>query len=153
MQQTLAETVPSNTTLANPDVKLDDKYRKQQGRIFVSGTQALARLPIQQRMRDAAEGKNTGGYISGYRGSPLGRYDMDLWQAKAVLKEHNIVFQPGMNEDLAATAIWGSQHVGNFPGARVDGVFGIWYGKGPGVDRSVDALRHANTAGTSPLGG
>ncbi|MDD2180484.1 indolepyruvate ferredoxin oxidoreductase family protein [Acidovorax sp. D2M1] len=153
MQQTLAETAPSNTPLANPDVKLDDKYRKQQGRIFVSGTQALARLPIQQRMRDAAEGKNTGGYISGYRGSPLGRYDMDLWQAKAVLKEHNIVFQPGMNEDLAATAIWGSQHVGNFPGARVDGVFGIWYGKGPGVDRSVDALRHANTAGTSPLGG
>ena len=153
MQQTLAKTAPSNTILTNPDVKLDDKYRKQQGWIFVSGTQALARLPIQQRLRDAAEGKNTGGYVSGYRGSPLGRYDMDLWQASAILKEHNIVFQPGMNEDLAATAIWGSQHVGNFPGARVDGVFGIWYGKGPGVDRSVDALRHANTAGTSPLGG
>jgi indolepyruvate ferredoxin oxidoreductase len=142
-----------NQALTNPDVKLDDKYRKAQGWIFVSGTQALARLPIQQRMRDAAEGKNTGGYISGYRGSPLGRYDMDLWQAEAVLKEHNVVFQPGVNEDLAATAIWGSQYVGTFPGARVDGVFGIWYGKGPGVDRSVDALRHANIAGTSPQGG
>ena len=141
------------TSLARPDVGLDDKYRLGKGWIFVSGTQALVRLPIQQRLRDEAEGKNTGAYISGYRGSPLGRYDMELWAAQPVLKERNIVFRPGVNEDLAATAIWGSQHVGALPGSRVDGVFGIWYGKGPGVDRSGDVLRHGNTAGTSPLGG
>ncbi len=139
--------------LAQPEISLDDKYRVKQGWVFLAGTQALVRLPIQQRLRDAAEGKNTGGYVSGYRGSPLGRYDMDLWQAAAVLKENNVFFRPAVNEDLAATAIWGSQHVGSFPGARVDGVFGIWYGKGPGVDRSGDVLRHANSAGTSANGG
>src|SRR5674476_1165165 len=124
-----------------------------EGWVFLAGTQALVRLPIQQRLRDQAEGKNTGGYVSGYRGSPLGRYDMDLWHAETILKENNIFFRPAVNEDLAATAIWGSQHVGSFPGARVSGVFGIWYGKGPGVDRSGDVLRHANSAGTSALGG
>ena len=139
--------------IALPAVSLDDKYRVREGWVFLAGTQALVRLPIQQRLRDEAEGKKTGGYVSGYRGSPLGRYDMDLWQAEAVLKQNNVVFRAAVNEDLAATAIWGAQHVGSFPGARVDGVFGIWYGKGPGVDRSGDVLRHANSAGTSALGG
>jgi len=139
--------------LVRAEVSLDDKYRVKEGWIFLAGTQALVRLPIQQRLRDEAEGKKTGGYVSGYRGSPLGRYDMDLWAAEAILKENNVVFRAAVNEDLAATAIWGSQHVGSFPGARVDGVFGIWYGKGPGVDRSGDVLRHANSAGSSALGG
>ncbi|RZI44814.1 indolepyruvate ferredoxin oxidoreductase family protein [Herbaspirillum sp. HC18] len=134
-------------------VTLDDKYTVKEGWIYLSGTQALARLPIQQRLRDLAAGKNTGGYISGYRGSPLGRYDMELWQIEKLLKEHHIHFRAGVNEDLAATALWGSQYVGTFPGAKVDGVFGIWYGKGPGVDRSGDVLRHANSSGTSPWGG
>src|SRR6201993_462594 len=106
-----------------------------------------------QRARDRAAGLHTAGFISGYRGSPLGTYDSALWQAKALLENNDIRFQPGLNEDLAATAVWGSQQVGLFPGAKVDGVFGMWYGKGPGVDRSADALKHANAAGTSPHGG
>lgn len=132
---------------------LEDRYRVERGWVYMTGIQALVRLPIQQRMRDAAAGRNTGGYISGYRGSPLGRYDLELWAADEILKKNNVFFRSGLNEDLAATAIWGSQYVGAFLGAKVDGVFGIWYGKGPGVDRSGDALRHANLAGTSPLGG
>lgn len=143
----------TSVKLARVEVSLDDKYRVKEGWVFISGTQALVRLPIQQRLRDEAEGKRTGGYVSGYRGSPLGRYDMDLWAAESVLKENKVFFRPAVNEDLAATAIWGAQHVGSFPGATVDGVFGIWYGKGPGVDRSADVLRHANSAGTSALGG
>ncbi|WP_312307023.1 hypothetical protein [Pulveribacter sp.] len=136
-----------------PDTTLQDRYALQQGWVYLTGMQALVRLPLQQRARDKAQGWNTGGYISGYRGSPMGRYDMELWAAEALLKDSNIVFRAGLNEDLAATALWGSQQVGNFEGAQVDGVFGIWYGKGPGVDRSGDALRHANLAGTSPRGG
>lgn len=132
---------------------LEDKYTAAEGWVYMTGIQALVRLPIQQRLRDEAAGLNTGGYVSGYRGSPLGRYDMELLQAHAHLKARNVVFRAGLNEDLAATAIWGSQQVGNFPGAKVDGVFGIWYGKGPGVDRSGDALRHANLAGSSRHGG
>ncbi|HWS74945.1 MAG TPA: indolepyruvate ferredoxin oxidoreductase family protein [Quisquiliibacterium sp.] len=132
---------------------LDDKYTAREGWLYMTGIQALVRLPMQQRQRDAAAGHHTGGYISGYRGSPLGRYDMELWAAGKRLQEHDVVFRSGLNEDLAATAIWGSQYVGLFPGAKVDGVFGIWYGKGPGVDRSGDALRHANMAGSHPLGG
>ncbi len=132
---------------------LEDRYGVDEGWVYMTGIQALVRLPLQQRARDAAAGWNTGGYISGYRGSPLGRYDMELWAAGKQLKAANVVFRSGLNEDLAATAIWGSQYVGTFPGARVDGVFGIWYGKGPGVDRSGDVLRHANQAGTSPKGG
>ena len=132
---------------------LQDRYDTQQGWVYLTGMQALVRLPLQQRARDQAQGLNTGGYISGYRGSPMGRYDMELWAADDALKAANVVFRAGLNEDLAATAIWGAQYVGTFPGAKVDGVFGIWYGKGPGVDRSTDALRHANMAGTSPNGG
>jgi indolepyruvate ferredoxin oxidoreductase len=139
--------------MALMEVGLDDKYRLDAKRIFLSGTQALVRLPMLQRERDRAQGLNTAGFISGYRGSPLGMYDHALWRAKSFLKQHDIEFAPGLNEDLAATAVWGSQQVGMFPGARVDGVFGIWYGKGPGVDRSMDALKHANSAGTSPHGG
>ena len=134
-------------------VSLEDKYTLQSGRIYLSGIQALVRLPLMQRARDRAAGLNTAGFISGYRGSPLGTYDSALWQAKALLENNDIRFQPGLNEDLAATAVWGSQQVGLFPGATVDGVFGIWYGKGPGVDRSLDVLRHANWAGTAPNGG
>jgi indolepyruvate ferredoxin oxidoreductase len=132
---------------------LEDKYILQSGRVYLSGIQALVRLPMMQRERDRAAGLNTAGFISGYRGSPLGAYDNTLWQARKLLERHDIHFQPGLNEDLAATAVWGSQQVGLFPGAKVDGVFGIWYGKGPGVDRSMDVLRHANWAGTSPHGG
>src|SRR3982075_1117893 len=139
--------------MALMEIGLDDKYRLDAKRIFLSGTQALVRLPMLQRERDRAAGLNTAGFISGYRGSPLGMYDHALWRAKTFLKQHDIEFAPGLNEDLAATAVWGSQQVGMFPGARVDGVFGIWYGKGPGVDRSIDVLKHANLAGTSPRGG
>lgn len=132
---------------------LDDKYTLHEGWAFMSGNQALVRLALQQRMRDAAAGLNTAGFISGYRGSPLGRYDIELWRIAETLKSAHIHFQPGVNEDLAATAVWGTQHVGAFGGAKYDGVFSIWYGKTPGVDRSADALRHANAAGTSKSGG
>ena len=134
-------------------VGLDDKYRLDAKRIDLSGIQALVRLPMLQRERDRLQNLNTAGFISGYRGSPLGMYDHALWRAKSFLQSQDIAFVPGLNEDLAATAVWGSQQVGLFPGAKVDGVFGIWYGKGPGVDRSVDALKHANSAGSSRHGG
>ena len=134
-------------------VTLDDKYDATEGRVYLTGTQALVRLPLMQRQRDLAAGLNTAGYISGYRGSPVGGYDQALWRARRQLDDHHVRFVPGLNEDLAATAIWGTQQVGCFPGARYDGVFSIWYGKGPGVDRSGDALRHANQAGTSKHGG
>ncbi len=135
------------------EATLEDKYRVPSGWLYLTGMQALVRLPIQQRLRDAAAGLKTGGYISGYRGSPLGRYDLELGAAADALTEQGVVFRAGVNEDLAATALWGTQYVGVFPGARVDGVFGIWYGKGPGVDRSGDPMRHANLAGTGPNGG
>lgn len=135
------------------NMTLEDRLTQQEGWVYMTGMQALVRLPIQQRMRDDAAGLNTGGYISGYRGSPMGTYDMSLWQAESELKSRNIYFQPGVNEDLAATATWGTQLVGLFPGAKVDGVFSIWYGKAPGLDRSMDPIRHANLAGTNPKGG
>ena len=141
------------TELARAGTTLQDKYTATDGWFYMTGMQALVRLPLQQRLRDAAAGWNTGGYISGYRGSPMGRYDMELWAADKALKAANVVFRSGLNEDLAATAIWGAQYIGTFPGGKVDGVFGIWYGKGPGVDRSGDVLRHGNMAGTSPKGG
>ena len=121
--------------------------------VFLSGIEALARLPLEQRLLDARRGLNTAGFVSGYRGSPLGGLDRELWKLRAELDAQGVVFQPGVNEDLAATAVWGSQQVGLFPGARHDGVFGMWYGKAPGLDRSCDALRHANAAGTSRHGG
>ncbi len=134
-------------------VSLDDKYTAQSGRVFLTGTQALVRLPMMQRQRDAAAGLNTAAFISGYRGSPLGGLDQSLWSAKRFLAQNHIRFQPGVNEDLAATAVWGSQQVGMFPGAKYDGVFAMWYGKGPGVDRSGDVFKHGNAAGSAPNGG
>jgi indolepyruvate ferredoxin oxidoreductase len=135
------------------DVSLDDKYALETGRVFLTGTQALVRLLILQRQRDALAGLNTGGFVSGYRGSPLGALDLSLWRAKKFLDRAQITFQPGLNEDLAATAVWGSQQVNLYPGARYDGVFAMWYGKGPGVDRCGDVFKHANHAGTSKHGG
>ena len=134
-------------------VSLDDKYTREEGRVFLTGLQALVRLPMMQRQRDAALGLNTGGFISGYRGSPVGGYDAALWAAGSLLKKHHIVFKPGLNEDQAATSIWGTQQVTLWPGARYDGVFSIWYGKGPGVDRSGDVIKHMNYDGTSKHGG
>ncbi len=135
------------------DVSLADKYTLDKGRVFLTGTQALVRLPLMQQRRDAAEGYGTAGYISGYRGSPLGGYDQQLSAASKFLKEHNIHFQPGVNEDLAATACWGTQQAQLDGDGKFDGVFAVWYGKGPGVDRTGDAFRHGNLAGTSPKGG
>lgn len=134
-------------------ISLLDKWEKQSGRVYLTGSQALARLPMLQADRDKNSGLNTAGFISGYRGSPLGHFDKTLWQIRDYLKQHNITFQPGVNEDLGATAVWGSQQVNVFEGARYDGVFGLWYGKGPGVDRTGDVLKHANAFGTSQYGG
>ncbi|THJ33396.1 indolepyruvate ferredoxin oxidoreductase family protein [Lampropedia aestuarii] len=134
-------------------VQLDDKYVLKKGRVFITGTQALVRLPMTQRLRDAEAGKNTAGYISGYRGSPLGGLDDQLGKVKKLLAEHHVVFQPGVNEDLAATAVWGTQQAEATGHGRYDGVFAMWYGKGPGVDRTGDAFRHGNLAGSSKQGG
>jgi indolepyruvate ferredoxin oxidoreductase len=135
------------------DVTLNDKYTLDSGLALMTGTHALVRLPMLQRERDRADGHNTAGFISGYRGSPLTSYDQELWRAKKLLTEHDILFQPGVNEDLAATAVWGTQMLATTPGANRDGIFAIWYGKGPGVDRSGDPFKHGNMAGTDPLGG
>ncbi len=147
--------LPEHIRRALADVTLDDKYSLESGRAFMSGVQALVKLPMLQRQRDALQGKNTAGFISGYRGSPLGGYDQALWKAKSYLKAQHIVFQPGVNEELAATALWGTQQLGFAPAGsnKFDGVFGIWYGKGPGVDRCSDVFKHANMAGTTPWGG
>ena len=119
----------------------------------MTGIEALVRLPMLQRKRDVKRGLNTAGFVSGYRGSPLGGVDQAMWKASAYLDAHQIHFQPGVNEDLAATSVWGSQQTNLFEGARFDGVFGMWYGKGPGVDRSMDVIKHANAFGTSRYGG
>ena len=132
---------------------LDDKYVQQTGKVLMTGIQALVRLPLMQRQRDLENGLDTAGFISGYRGSPLGGFDQALWKARDHLKEYHVHFQPGVNEDLAATSLWGTQQVNIFEGAKYDGVFGMWYGKGPGVDRCGDVFRHANAAGTSRFGG
>ncbi|MDT3735600.1 MAG: indolepyruvate ferredoxin oxidoreductase family protein [Denitratisoma sp.] len=134
-------------------VTLEDKYKLDQGRVFLTGVQALARLPMLQHARDRAAGLNTAGYVSGYRGSPLGGLDTALHDAQRFLAGHNIKFQPGVNEDLAATAIWGTQQLHLFPDPQVDGIFAMWYGKGPGVDRCGDVFKHANYAGTAKHGG
>lgn len=135
------------------DISLDDKYVHDEGRIYLTGVQALVRLPLMQRRLDRAAGLNTAGFVSGYRGSPLGTFDRELWAAKRHLDRDDVVFQPGLNEDLAATSVWGSQQLGLSPGAKRDGVFSIWYAKSPGVDRSGDVLKHANAAGTAGFGG
>lgn len=139
--------------MARRAASLDDKYDLSKDEIFISGTQAVVRLALMQKARDRRAGLNTAGYVTGYRGSPVGGLDQQFWRAKKLLEPNDVVFQPGLNEDLAATALWGSQQAELRGEGRFDGVFGIWYGKGPGVDRSGDVFRHANAAGTAPKGG
>ncbi len=135
------------------NISLNDRYDLDKSPVLLNGTQALVRLMLMQQARDRAAGLNTAGYCTGYRGSPLGAVDMQMQRAQKVLEASNITFQPGMNEDLAATAIWGTQQAELRGKGKYDGVFSLWYGKGPGVDRSGDVMRHANMAGTSPHGG
>jgi len=146
-----AQVALGNTALR--EVALDDKYDLTKDRIFLTGTQAIIRLLLMQRERDRLAGLNTAGFVSGYRGSPLGGLDLNLARVKKQLSASNIVFQPGLNEELAATAVWGTQQAEMRGEGKYDGVFGVWYGKGPGVDRSGDVFRHANMAGTSKNGG
>ncbi|HEU0201156.1 MAG TPA: indolepyruvate ferredoxin oxidoreductase family protein [Burkholderiaceae bacterium] len=134
-------------------VSLDDRWTLERGRAYMNGTQAVLRLMMLQRSRDLAAGLNTAGFVTGYRGSPLGGVDQAAWKAAKYLEKYHVRFQPGVNEDLAATSAWGTQQVNLFPGAKYDGVFALWYGKGPGVDRCGDVFKHANAAGTSKHGG
>lgn len=134
-------------------VSLNDKYDLEGDRALISGRQALVRLMLVQRALDRRSNLNTSGFVSGYRGSPLGGFDAELWKERTALEANGITFQPGLNEDLALTAVAGTQQIGFLPGPKVDGVFGLWYGKGPGVDRSGDAIKHANLAGVSSSGG
>ena len=140
-------------SIPEAEYRLEDRYLKQTGRVFMTGTQALVRVAFDQARRDKAAGVDTAGFISGYRGSPLGGVDLELWRAKKLVEEHRIEFLPAVNEDLAATAVLGSQQVETDPERTVQGVFGLWYGKGPGVDRAGDALKHGNAYGSSPNGG
>jgi indolepyruvate ferredoxin oxidoreductase len=157
MTSTAELTSPSSANLpAGPlddSYTLDHKYTRTDGRIYLSGVQALVRLPLMQQLRDQAAGLDTAGFISGYRGSPLGGFDLELWRARQHLEAAKVKFTPGLNEDLGATMVWGTQQTNLFPGARVQGVYGMWYGKGPGVDRCGDVFKHANAAGTSVHGG
>ncbi len=139
--------------MRHADVTLDDKFLLPQGRAFITGVQALLRVLLDQRRLDERAGLNTAGFLSGYRGSPLGGLDQQARRAQKHLDQAHVVFKEGLNEDLAATAVWGSQQANLFPGAKYDGVFGMWYGKAPGVDRTGDAFKHANFAGTFPKGG
>jgi len=145
--------LPDSVRRALAEISLDDRWTLDKGRAYMSGTQALLRLAMLQRQRDAAAGLNTAGFITGYRGSPLGSVDQTAWRAAKHLEQHHVRFHSGLNEDLAATSVWGTQQVGMTPGAKYDGVFAMWYGKGPGVDRCGDVFKHANAAGTSPHGG
>ena len=129
-------------------MKLDDKFRIERGTVYLTGIQALVRLPMDQMRRDRLSGLNTATFISGYEGSPLGGYDLALGRVQPLLDEYRIHFAPGVNEDLAATSVLGSQIFHVLGQSKYDGVVGIWYGKGPGVDRSGDIFRHANLAGT-----
>src|SRR5208282_4711180 len=135
--------------LVHPETTLESRFLDLDQPIFLSGIQALVRVLLEQSRLDRAAGHRTAGLVSGYRGSPLGGLDLELWRRKAILDAHDIRFQPGLNEDLGATMLWGAQMLDAFPGKKVEGVFGMWYGKGPGVDRSGDALRCANMMGTS----
>ena len=138
--------------LAPEPQTLESRYLIHDRPVLLSGVQALVRVLLEQARLDRAAGHATGGLVSGYRGSPLGGLDLELWRRQKLLTAHDIRFQPGLNEDLAATMLWGTQQLDAFPGARVDGVFGMWYGKGPGVDRSGDAFRCANMLGTHRAG-
>ena len=133
--------------------RLADRYSREKGRVFLTGTQAIVRIVLDQAKRDQAAGLDTAGFVSGYRGSPLGGVDLELWRVKEQIKANRIEFLPAVNEDLAATAVLGSQQVETNPDKQVQGVFGLWYGKGPGIDRSGDALKHGNAYGSSPHGG
>ena len=148
-----ADAGTGTSTGADAGITLNDKYTLEHGRAFITGTQALIRLPMLQRERDLRAGLNTAGFITGYRGSPLGSVDQTAAKAKKYLDAHHVKFVPGVNEDLAATSIWGTQQVNLFPHAQYDGVFGMWYGKGPGVDRCGDVFKHANMAGSARNGG
>lgn len=138
--------------MVSPKTAPDEKYKQTEGKVYLSGNQALVRMTVEQARRDRANGLHTAGFVSGYRGSPLGHLDQDFTRIKPLLESLDIRFQPGVNEDLAATAVWGTQEIGFF-NPKFEGVFGMWYSKGPGVDRSGDALRHANLWGTAPKGG
>ena len=144
------------TTITIPDpasFSLDAKYTQEEGLIYLTGIQALVRLPLDQHRADRRRSLKTATFIAGYRGSPLGGFDMELARARKHLEEHHVYHSPGLNEELAATAVYGSQVAGLVPGAKYDGVLGMWYGKGPGVDRTGDAFKHANYAGTGRNGG
>ncbi|HEY3189811.1 MAG TPA: hypothetical protein VGJ70_20140, partial [Solirubrobacteraceae bacterium] len=139
--------------LSRPETTLRDKYVLEQGTVFLTGIQALVRVLLDQHRADVRRGLNTATFVSGYQGSPLGGFDKEVMGLRELAGEHAIRFTPGLNEELAATAVYGSQLVNNLPGPRHDGVLGVWYGKNPGLDRAMDALRHANFAGTHPSGG
>ncbi len=139
--------------MGQQDISLHDKFDLEKSPVLMNGTQALVRLMLMQKERDRQAGLNTAGYVTGYRGSPLGSVDSQMMQARADLEAADVLFQEGLNEDLAATALWGSQQAELRGEGKFDGVFGLWYGKGPGVDRSGDVMRHANMAGTSANGG
>ncbi|NKB54329.1 MAG: indolepyruvate ferredoxin oxidoreductase family protein [Rhizobiaceae bacterium] len=143
----------SNRSAKIDDCRLSDRYSRTTGRVFLTGTQALARIMLDQARRDRVEGLNTAGFVSGYRGSPLGGLDMELWQMRDQLQDAKVEFMPAVNEDLGATAVLGAQQAVLDANCEVEGVFSMWYGKGPGVDRSGDALRHGNAYGSSPKGG
>src|SRR6476659_9521804 len=140
-------------TMPKHTVSLDDKYALDESRQLLTGTQAIVRLMLTQRARDVKAGLNTAGYVTGYRGSPIASLEAAMLRAKGILEPNHIKFMVGLNEDLAATALWGSQQAELRGEGQYDGVFGIWYGKGPGVDRCGDVFRHANMAGTSKYGG
>ena len=150
----MTSTVPTSVPIVStPPVRIDDKYAAQSGRVLLSGIEALVRLTLDQRRLDRARGLNTAAFISGYEGSPLGGLDLELRRSSAFLEEAGVVFSAGLNEELAATAVAGTQLVGELPGRRHDGVVGFWFGKNPGLDRAADAIRHGNYSGTNPLGG
>ena len=133
--------------------QLDDRYEMTKGRVFLTGTQALARIMLDQSRRDQNAGMNTAGFVSGYRGSPLGAVDLEFWRSRKRMEEAKVKFMPAVNEDLGATAVLGAQQAVLDPHCEVEGVFSMWYGKGPGVDRSGDALKHGNAYGSSQKGG
>ena len=152
-KKTAVKSAGSGTQPKLQSVQLADRYDLEKKHVFITGTQAVVRLTLMQKERDRRAGLNTGGYVTGYRGSPIGGLDLAMWKEQNRLKQNDIIFEPAINEDLAATALWGAQQAEMRGEGKYDGVFGVWYGKGPGVDRSGDVLRHANLAGTSKNGG